>query len=446
MKFRWIIAITIAVLVLGWLAIIVVVRQINLGALEKDRAALAAAGVTMRWEDVDVGPEMDPAAEAVWQRWTTTATRISPPPELKSWLAHPTDPVPDTVQAIVSEIDDDLLAVLKLLDTKSLKIGLQPQITRLLRDHIDPQQWFSGAEYFVSCHSLAYYLRCAACISSDPLPSLRRLDHLISALDQPLSALDALIQVALKSIRDDTWLDGVRLGTITEQQARTWLEQDTNPLADIASAWMGDRLYTMLYYESLMKNGVSEKVFAPFGAPTPTWWDRTRDQLSIFLPTTQWQWATLPAGTAYQRWVVAKYENTARLRPPLQAPSGIGGANSIYVRISLPNQIECNITWIEAGAAARIKRAAARILFAARHGESVPMNPADFSARFGADLLAATPGQVALVYSPLPGGGFSLAADLSGPPTIMGMPRKDNRLEFSAAEISAIVARSGLQP
>jgi len=446
MKFRWIIAITVTVLVLGWLAIIVVVRQINLGALEKDRVMMEAAGVTMRWEDVDIPPEMDPAEEAAWQRWVRKPSVITVPSELKIWLAHPADPVPDAVQSVVDKIDAELLAVLALLDTDALRIGLRAHMARLLRERVDPQQWFNSIVPWLSSRYLANYLRCAACISRRPLPSLQRLDHLISAMDQPLCLTDGLIRADLVGIRDDTWLDCIQLGTIAEDQASAWLEQSTDPLPDVARVWMGERLYMTAFYALILDGGISEDEFSLGSHPSATWWSRTYDHLSIFLPTTQWQWAILPAGVAYHQWALANYENTARQQAPLPTTSGIGGANSIYVRISLPFQSECNITWIGAGDAARIKRAAARILFAARRGESIPVDATEFSARFGADILAATPGQVALVYTPLPGGGFSLAADLSGPPTILGMPQKDNRLEFSAAEISAISARTGSLP
>lgn len=69
MKRRKIILISIASVMVTWLVFIFVVRQLNVRALEQDRAALEAAGVTMSWEDVDLPPDMDSATLIAWQRW-----------------------------------------------------------------------------------------------------------------------------------------------------------------------------------------------------------------------------------------------------------------------------------------------------------------------------------------------------------------------------------------
>jgi len=447
MKLRWIIALTIAVLVLSWLAIIVVVRQINLRALERDRAVMVAAGLAISWEEVDLPPEMDPAVEAIWEKWVAKGVKFDEPKELKKWLAHPSDPVPEVVRLAVDTGDTDLSAVLGLLDTDALRVGIRSQMTRFLREKIDPRLGMDLAESWLTIRALTQYLRCAACISAEPLTSLQRLDHLISATAQPLCLLDSMMRQSVMAVRDDTWLDCIRLGTVTEQQALTWLDMQTDTLPDVASAFMGDRLCMAADFELLADSGSpsSGSASTSSASASATWLERTSAAISFFLPTTQWQWAVFPAGIIHNEWLFANNENIARHYTPLPASSGIGGAGSA-IAISIPNIFECNIVCIESGNTARIKRAAARVLFATQRGQSVPMDAAEFSVRFATDIVAAGPGRLALLYTRLSDGGFSLAADLSGPPTLFGMPRRYNSLAFTAAEISAIVARSGPQP
>ena len=445
MKLRWIIALTIAVVVLSWLAIIVVVRQINLRALERDRAVMVEAGLAMSWEEVDLPPEMDPAVEAIWEKWVAKGVNFDEPRELKKWLAHPADPIPEAVLIAVHTVDDDRSAVLRLLDTGALRFGIRAQLARLLREKADLSQGIITTKAWITVHALTQYLRCAACISAKPLPFLHRLDQLIGATDQPLCLLDAMMRTSVVAVRDETWLDCIRLGTISEQQATAWLDQNTDPLPDAASAWMGERLFSTPIFESFLDSASTKSGWASTSSASATWWERTSAAISLFLPTTQWQWAVFPAGVVYNQWFIANNENIARQHKPLPATSGIGGAGSIAA-MAVPNLVNCYIVWIESGNTARIKRAAARVLFATQRGQSVPMDAAEFSARFGSDILAAEPGRLALLYTRLSDGGFSLAADLSGPPTLFGMPRRDNSLAFTAAEISTIAARSGPQP
>jgi len=182
MKLRWIIVITVVILGLSWFATVVVVRQVNLRALKHDQEVLAAAGLAVSWDAVDLPPPLDPEVSAAVLALSTSGLSIAEPPALAGWVPLRRDPVPPSVQAVVDTANPTLIQFLTLLDRPDFRIGLAAHLNQFLKDQTPHKMWFSGLGDYFLLRSVAVYLRCVACVSKNPSQALQRSDHLVMAM------------------------------------------------------------------------------------------------------------------------------------------------------------------------------------------------------------------------------------------------------------------------
>jgi len=257
---------------------------------------------------------------------------------------------------------------------------------------------------------------------------------LVHGYGSPLCLLDGMTHGMIAGIRDQAWLDCVRRRSVLAHDAREWIQQPTSTLSLAASMWLGERLWNDLYVDDILANGSDDSVYYSSPPSTPSWKERLGDTLTCVFPTTHWYWATTPAAIGYDQWFRAAREMEARQGDPPSKATGLGGLGNPLCLLAVSDFGETRSAWTNFESSARIKRLAADLILRARSGQSIPADQTELIAIYGLEIVAAQPGSVAILYVKNPDGGFTLAADLSGPPTILGMPGRDHRVVISPTD------------
>ena len=194
-------------------------------------------------------PAVDVEAQEAWDRWSKPMImypRDHPPPIFDStaWKAYVmgTASLPNAIQ---TEIDDNRLTMqpaVELLNNKRMIISLLgwiaqdcPPGKRLITDTARARM-----PNLLSTRSLANWLHHEICTVPDPSAALFTLDQLHQALNQPGSLMDAMIAIAISSIRDETYLQLQLLGRLPQPARDRWLTETNNAQLWVAAGFEGE--------------------------------------------------------------------------------------------------------------------------------------------------------------------------------------------------------------
>ena len=109
----------------------------------------------------------------------------------------------------------------------------------------------------LSLRGLGNALATESRLAEDPLHALRDLEALVQAMEKPVSLIDAMIVIAIQSIRDSTWLEATLRGVDPDP----WVDLMPRPLEQIADGFAGERALFNggLAQDALNQSGVGSR-------------------------------------------------------------------------------------------------------------------------------------------------------------------------------------------
>lgn len=264
----------------------------------------------------------------------------------------------------------------------------------------------------LAMRALATALATEAFRAGDPLPALADLDALVAAQQPVGSLIDAMILLAVCSIRDQAWLDAVSRGA----EPGPWIAQRSEFLPAVGEAFAAER---MLFQGGMYQDIIAGRSLSGLlmGSSGTTWKEAFGNWMSA-----QVAYVTLPSDTAFALRCSIQSEDLCR--------TGIDatGASMALLRdpwfrithptaaIIIPNFTESAITAVQAETSARRLRIASALIHVWRATGDLPADDAiaDFPAR---DLLAPQRHGPAILYQRLTPTRFRLWTDPATPPT-----------------------------
>ncbi len=232
-----------------------------------------------------------------------------------------------------------------------------------------------------------------ACLDSDPEPHLRNLDRLVASMNRPGVLIDAMIVVAVSSIRDQTYLWLATRGRLTDARLHDWSVEEPRHLAWCAAGFTGER---SVFHEpfSRMVWDFSALTGSPGGMISDAW---------LFLRL----WPTQGHECAYGISSLAGVEGRLLGRPAPAIREMPFGYRGMFIAVVMPNLFESVTTAAEAANQHRMNRLAAVI---ALHHERTGALPVlnNLPATLGPDLPP-------LLYETFPPHRFRLGIDPKGP-------------------------------
>jgi hypothetical protein len=244
-----------------------------------------------------------------------------------------------------------------------------------------------------------------ACLDADPASSVASLDTLMRGLDHPGTLIDAMIGIACRSIRDQTYLWLSTRGRLSDAQLRTWAAEPPKSRIYCASGYAGERC---IFQEPLSR--MSWRYSDIFGTPSGI--------LSNALLFVQ-IWPMQGHEAAYCTSAIAACEAELLGQPaPPQHPMPFNYTGPM-ASIAMPNLQEASITATEADTRHRIMRCAGLVAGAYRRTGSLPETlPA------AAPAASTDPNLPPLAYERLSSCRFRIGVDPAAPrPPIMPLDR-----------------------
>jgi hypothetical protein len=273
----------------------------------------------------------------------------------------------------------------------------------------------------LTTRSLANWLHDAACSETDPRQALDDLDRFHRALSRPACLIDAMIWVAISSIRNETYLHLALLGRLPDSNRDAWVAEQCDAVAGVADGFDGERA---LFIDSWTQMAENTSLLGSFNfmrmqftsgmTPSPSWRDVLNPQ---WLYSGPWMWAT----THHDSAISAELEThiSARLRGERTDP--IPDWSLIKPRywglgaIAMPNLMESGITALESDARHRMHQLAVRLL-ANVATAGLPTDVAELSTRLGLSAeLSPSGDRLHLTYERLSAERFRLVVSPTSP-------------------------------
>ncbi len=253
----------------------------------------------------------------------------------------------------------------------------------------------------LAVRSIVTALATRACLDTNPMPELRRLESFQRTLDHPGVLIDAMISISATKIRDDAILWLATRGRVGTETLLPWVAEPPLQLQWCADGYAGERCIWQEPFSRLNWgfSGVigSDSAFLA-------------DMLAFLV---EWPIQGYDLTVCSSR--VAQVEAGLLGKP---VPSGCNmplGIPPLLTNIILPNLQECAVTAIEAATQHRLKRCAALISAAYRRDGILPATlPPE------AQGLRVNDNIPALIYERLSPSRFRIGTDPSGlrPPLI----------------------------
>jgi hypothetical protein len=324
-------------------------------------------------EFIASAPPVDVEAQEAWDRWSKLGIEYPRenypiPPENKSaWDNYLTGTVP-LPESILVAIEDDrqtMAPAVDLLRNKQLRLSVFGWIAQ---DCPPGKRLLSNTEKvrfsnLTPTRSLANWLQHEACTAADPREALMMIDRLHQSLNQPGTLIDAMIAVAISTIRDDSYVKLHLLGRLPPIFRDQWLAEKNGALLWVASGFDGERAF---FQDSLVNWAESVSLTQSFalkshnGNPLGYYFSFKRNSLL----EGPYFWSTFSHDAAL--FTITLSQVSARLRHERTGPfpdyhqiinKSWGQGISL-----LPNYFDAPIAALENDANHRIARIAVRIL------------------------------------------------------------------------------------
>lgn len=232
---------------------------------------LRARGVTppiglkrpRHWSIAALVATLPPVDEALQERWREWQAQVQPfPHEIENlhltspWLLNPKLPKPAEFDRHLTEALEVIAPAQSMLRDRQLVLGLAGWMARDFREGKMErlQQWFAahinGGAWGGSLllyRNMAHVFAMAALTSADPEPYLDDLDELVWANQRATPMLiDAMVAIAVSSIRDETYLLAIRMGRLSEVRFRTWLAEESRLSARVSEGFWGEVMISLI--------------------------------------------------------------------------------------------------------------------------------------------------------------------------------------------------------
>jgi hypothetical protein len=318
-------------------------------------------------------PAVDVDAQEAWDRWSKPMVmypRDHPAPvfDRQTWTAYVmgTASLPNAIQIEINDNQLTMQPAVELLNNKHLIISVFGWIAQ---DCPPGKRFFldtarTRMPNLLSTRSLANWLHHEICTVSDPSAALFTLDRLHQAFNQPGSLIDAMIAVAISSIRNETYLQLQLLGRLPQPARDRWLAEQNNALQWVAAGFDGER---SLFLDSLV-NWIEHVSLSQSFSSILHDGNLTSSSITPFslkhLYAGPHFWATMQHDAAICTTAMAQV--SARLRHERKGPMPdytlLRKSFWGYGAMVCPNLIESAITALESDANHRLFRIAVRIL------------------------------------------------------------------------------------
>jgi hypothetical protein len=377
---------------------------------------LRAAGQPASVDDfVALAPAVDRAVQDAWDAWqkryaagpNSFLNAVSNHYKVwDAWIAGP-GPRPTAVDALLSGTAADFADAVRLLRSGRLVLSgfgwmakdLPPDKRRM------PFTAALTLPNLLSTRELAEWLHHAAVLAEDPRQHLADLDALMVAMGRPATLIEAMIQVAVANIRDRAYLELALLDRLPVEARERWLAEAPRALHVVGDGFTGE--------SALFAHGFAGML------------DQSATPFPVITMNSGWQSAWFSAGvwlTGYQDCaVMAEVETHIGQRLRGERPDAwptweqIRPRLSVLGRIAVPNLFESAISAVQADAAQRMARLAARVVALARAG-ALPVDQAALLTALGdPGALAASGDLLGLRYEVPAPGRFRLVVDPASP-------------------------------
>ena len=404
----WMILIsTSLILIIGAVAFVALERASGRRAYAAQVDADRAAGrMTTVDEFVARAPAVDPAVQQAWDAWThaVSASWTEPNYDQAGWDRWIVDvgPSPESIVRTVEERRATMTPALDLLRQDGVilsawgwaAIDLPPG----RRGHADVERLRSPN--LLVLRDLGTWLAYAAVLAEDATGHLDDLARLQVAMGQPATLMDAMMEVAVASIRDRAYLELAVRGALPGDAAARWLAEPSRALERLAPAYAVDRALFSSYGDYLSQS-------SPWGLHTYA--------ASAYFDWSPWRtlqlWTFGPQERAENAALQAHYaERLSGQRA--DAPVATGRRTSLWDQ-SASLQM-CVITTLEADARQRMTRLAVEVLALARRG-GLPADHAALLTALGTARIQTPGDHLHLRYERLSAERFRLTVDPASP-------------------------------
>ena len=231
----------------------------------------------------------------------------------------------------------------------------------------------------LTTRELATWLHHATVLAEDPRQHLADLDALITAMGQPASLIEAMINLSIANIRDRTYVELTLLGRLPDDMRQRWLTEPSQSLRLVGDAWEGESFFFAHGMAGMLDHASTP---IPFVTESSDWH-------GAWFSMAMWV-------TGYQDCaVMVELEShvAQRLRgervDPLPTWDQIKPRLWWVGHIGMPNLFEASITAVQADAGHRMARLAVQVIGLA-HSGSLPGDQAALLTALG-DPQALTP-------------------------------------------------------